>query len=207
MAIYEHVDGATEEVMRAFWTAVSIVTEQAQVTEADALMHMRRSVADRLKAAKPAHAVDYQPDGRSALWRVRMTIWRGVQLDTLYADTDEGKPLEYAGATLIQGLPAVALWAWELIGAAHPGRTISDLDQASVLHKLRSLRVALSNQDGACIWRLRYVVEPEAAPATGQPARGSLRGVGQGARGPEYHMAHIRVTREAEAPRQVRKVA
>lgn len=196
MSIYEHVDGATEEVMRAFWTATAVLTEQAQVTEADALMHLKRSVTDRIKAAKPAHAIDYQPDGRSALWRVRMTIWSGVQLDTLYADTDDGRPLEHAGATLIQGLPAVATWAWELIQQAHAPRAIADLDQASVLHKLRSLRVALSNQDGACVWRLRYVVLPDEG-AAGGAVPGSLRGVGQRSRGPEYHLAHVRVSREA----------
>lgn len=204
MTIYETVDGATAEVMRAFWSAVTIVAEQAQVTEADAMMHMRRSVTDRVKAAKPTELVDYTPDGRSALWRVRLTIWTGNTADdqSLFADTDAPHPYERPGSTLIQGLPGVAEWAWDLIQQAHPGAAFQDISGPIIKHKLRTLRVALSNQGGEVVWRLRYVAEP-AAGEPGQMQPGSLRGV-RTSTAPRPFLAIVRVSQEAPAVRHTR---
>lgn len=203
MTFYEILDGATDEVMRSFWSTVRIVSEQAQVTEADALAQMRRSVGDRVRAAKPTEAVDYTPDGRAALWRVRLTVWSGATEEsrTLVADSDSPRPYEDHGSTLIQGLPGVAEWAWELISQAHAGRELLDLSLPAIKHKLRTLRVALSNQGGECLWRLRYMVAPDSAPVERVP--GSLRGLDHRERVDAPYMAVVRVCQEAPALRKV----
>lgn len=203
--IYETTDAATLEVMKAFWSAVSIVKEQASVTEADALMHMKRSVIDRVKAAKPTELCDYTPDGRSATWRVRLQIWRGMTHESLelVADTDPGPSLTSPGSTLIQGLPGVAAWAWSMIEQCHPGETISDLSLASITGKLRTLRVALSNQGGEVVWRLRYVINPpDVAPLPVHDGSRSLKGIGNQRSRAAMYLAHVRVSQEAGTGRR-----
>lgn len=203
--IYAIVDGAAVDVMAAFWSAVAIVRDQASVMEADALQHMKRTIIAHVKAAKPSGLVDFKPDGRAATWRVRLTIWRGATASNLelVADTDAPAPYERPGAELIQGLPAVAQWAWELIGQAHPGATIKDLSLATMTARLRTLRVALSNQGGEVVWRHRYIVEPRAVETPEPSERRSLRDVANaGTRQPEVFLAIVRISQEAGTGRR-----
>lgn len=202
MSVYQFVDPTADQAEDLFWSLVSVVAEQAGVTEGDAFMLMRRAWSDRIKALKPHHAVDHQGDGRSALWRVRMTIWTGPGMDSLVADTDHPKPLDQDGATVLCGLAQVGAWVRELAELAHPGRALEGLSAATLESKIKSLRVSLSNQGGACVWRLRYTVSPPAEPQPLQLVTGSLRGVAERSAGYfPHHMAHVRIAREEAAPR------
>lgn len=204
MSIYEYADPAVDEVMRTFWSLVPVVAEQGKVTEADAVAAMRRELVDRAKALKLTHGVDYADDGRAALWRVRLTVWNGLAYDNCIADTDPERPPTDEGATLIAGLPAVAAWARELIEQLHPGRELDGIAEHVLANKIKSLRVALSTQNGSCVWRLRYTVQPEKreAGAPLQRTPGSLRGVSRLANTPEHLMAIVRVSREEGSRRQ-----
>ena len=201
--VYAITDAAAVDVMAAFWNAVAIVRDQAGVLEADALQHMRRTITEHVKRAKPSQLVDYRADGRAALWRVRLTIWRGATeaQRELFADTDAPKRYEDPGSELIQGLPAVAQWAWDLITQAHAGSTIADLSLATMRARLGTLRVALSNQGGEVVWRHRYIVAPAAAETSDAPRQ--LRDI-RAARRPEPFLAIVRISQEAPAERRAK---
>lgn len=204
MSIYEVVDPTTAELERLFWSLVPVVAEQAQVTQADAVFHLRRAWSDRLKGFRTYESVDFRDDGRAAAWRVRLTIWTGPDNGSLVADTDDGRPSEADGTTILYGLSAVADWVRELTAQAHPGCVLDGLSEATLATKIKSLRVALSNQGGASIWRLRYAATPavvEAAPAvqTG-PGVNLLKAARQLTPRVETFLAHVRVSRE-ESPR------
>lgn len=168
MAIYEYVDPTVVELKRLLWSTVTLVAEQAAVTEADALYQVRRKWMDELKAIKVSEAIDYRDDGRAATWRVRLMVWRkGPQGQAdLHADSDAGARFDQynvdPGATLIHGLPAVADWVLDLCGQAHPGATLEGLDKAILTSKTKSLRVALSNSRGHSVWRINYIARTAA---------------------------------------------
>jgi hypothetical protein len=202
MAIYDYVDALAEAVEREIWATVPTIAEQAGVTVPDALNAAKRVLLDRIKAIKPTHGVDYRDDGRAALWRVRMQIWEG---ESLFADTDEGPPspeaLSAQGKTLIYGLPEVARWALELIRSAHPEQPLDGVDEATLLGKLRTVRVALSNQGGACAWRIRYAAWP--APVlqeTAERPSNLLKMRHAQSPSPRHFMAMVRLSREERAP-------
>lgn len=202
MAIYEYVDALAEAVEREIWATIPIIAEQAGVTMPDALNAAKRVLLDRIKALKPAHGVDYRDDGRAALWRVRMQIWEG---ESLFADTDEGPPspeaLNAQGKTLIYGLPEVARWALELIRTAHPDQALDGVDEATLLGKLRTVRVALSTQNGACAWRIRYAAWPEAAAQdSAERPTNLLKARAAQSPSPRHFMAMVRLSREERAP-------
>lgn len=204
MSIYEIVDSTTAELEKLFWSLVPVVAEQAQVTQADAVYHLRRLWADTLKGFRTYESVDFRDDGRAAAWRVRLTIWSGPDYANLHADTDDGRPLDNDGTTILYGLSAVADWVRDLCAQAHPGCTLDGLSEATLSTKIKSLRVALSNQGGASIWRLRYTVTAAAAPEApaikSGPGVNLLKAIRQSTPRTEYFLAHVRVTRE-EAPR------
>lgn len=202
MAIYDYVDALAEAVEREIWATVPTIAEQAGVTVPDALNAAKRVLLDRIKALKPAHGVDYRDDGRAALWRVRMQIWEG---ESLFADTDDGPPspeaLNAQGKTLIYGLPEVARWALELIRTAHPDQALDGVDEATLLGKLRTVRVALSTQHGACAWRIRYAAWPAAAAPDSAPRPGNLlKARAAQSPNPRHFMAMVRLSREERAP-------
>lgn len=219
MTFLTSLNTAADEVLNAFWHSVSVLSDDEELSEPEAFSHLRQAVLARIKAVKLTHGVDYVPDGRAARWRVRLTLWRGADPDTgdLHGDSDEGAPLSKPGATLIHGLPAVAAWVWELIGLAHPGCVIEELSLAAVRHKLRTLRVALSNQGGACAWRLRYSVsEPTSTRALNSPAMAAKYAAQRAARGEAEpaapitreavaYLALIQVSREEPAPRRLKE--
>lgn len=217
MSIYQFTDPTADEVESLFWSLVPVVAEQARVTEADAFHHMQRVWLDRIKGIKPHHAIDHAPDGRSAIWRVRLMIWRtGPEgQEELHADSDPEATFNTSavapGSTLLNGLPTVVSWVRELATQAHPHGILEGLEEQVLLHKVRSLRVSLSNQGGECVWRLRYTVRPEvveAPPATpAQPGalvprvggENRLRVAAQASR-PQHFRANVYVQRE-ESPR------
>lgn len=206
MTIYQYTDPAAEEMLALFWSLVPVIAEQAGVTEADAVFHIRRAWADKLKALKFTEGIDYKDDGRSAAWRVRLMIWRLGERgqEELYADSDAGAQFDQynaaPGSTVIYGLPAVAEWVRELCTQAHaPGSLLDGLDQGTLGTKIKSLRVALSNAGGRSTWRLRYTVAPprtDAAPVSAN----ALRDVARHAPTSQRFMATVDVQRE-ESPR------
>lgn len=208
MSIYEYVDPTADEATALFWSLVPVVAEQAGVTAEDAVFHMRRAWADRLKAIRTHQGIDFRDDGRAAAWRVRLTIWRIRGTDDqqeCVADTDPQLPFERDGATIIYGLGAVSAWVRELCAQAHPTSTLEGLSEATLANKLKSLRVALSTQHGSCIWRLRYSAAPIAATPSIPAEAGAgpvnrLKELPAHAHRLDHLMAHVRVTRE-ESPR------
>lgn len=180
MSVYDYIDRTCGEMTALFWSLVPVVAGQAGITEADAQRLMQRGWLDTVKDIRPYHAIDYAGDGRSALWRVRLMIWRigqGDQAD-LHADSDLGAPYNQhetaPGATLLAGLPTVGEWVREMCAQAHPGAELEGLEEATVANKVKSLRVALSNSGGLSVWRLRYTAKMPAqvAPA---PSGNALR--------------------------------
>lgn len=211
MTFLASLNVAADEVLSAFWHSVSVLAEEESLPEPDAFAHLRQAVQARIKAVKLTHGVDYVPDGRAARWRVRVSIYRGeAEQGNLHADSEGDAPLSRPGSVLIHGLPAVAAWVWEMIEQAHAGATVEELSLATVKHKLRTLRVALSKQGGECAWRLRYsVAEPAragtflklpAALAAQRAAAGTLDAV-MTRREPIAYLAQVRVSREEPANR------
>lgn len=201
MSVYAYVDPTAEQATELFWSLVPVVSEQAGITEPDAFRLMRRAWLDVIQDIKPHHAIDHMGDGRSAIWRVRLTIWGGEEYQSLLADTDDGRDLGAEGVTLLNGLPAVSAWVRELTAQAHPGCTLDGLSEITLAGKIKSLRVALSNQGGTSIWRLRYAATPAVVdPAPVEAGTNLLKSARAAARGPQFFMAHVRVSRE-ESPR------
>lgn len=169
MSIYEYVDPTGDEMERLFWSLVPLIAEQADVTEADAFMHIKRNWTDRIKALKGYSGIDYKDDGRAAAWRVRLMIWRvGHEgQEDLFADSDAGARFDQhdvaPGQTIIYGLPNVAAWVRELADMAHPGAVLDGMSEHTLANKIKSLRVALSNSGGRSTWRIRYSVTAPAA--------------------------------------------
>lgn len=204
MSFLQSLNLAADEIMSAFWHSVGVLAESESVPEADAFAQLKAAVQSRIKAVKVLHGMDYVPDGRSARWRVRMIIWPEPVDRTEPAadsDPDHASNLDYPGDTLIHGLPGVAQWAWDLIHTHHDGAEITGLSLDAIKHKIRGLRVSLSNQGGSCAWRLRYTVDtPPAVQMTVEEAR--ARGinplkVARGIAGRQQdYLAQVLVTRE-----------
>lgn len=206
MSIYQFTDPTAEEMTRLFWSLVPVVAEQAAVTPEDAVTHMRRAWADALKAIRTHQGIDYRDDGRAALWRVRLMLWRsGPQgQQDLFGDSDSGARYDQydvaPGLTTLRGLSAVADWARELCAQAHPHATIEGLSAEALALKIKSLRVALSNAGGRATWRLRYTATP-IADTTAAPPTNALKRPASGA--PQHFMAVVYVQRE-ESPHNSR---
>lgn len=204
MSIYEHVDPTTTELESAFWSAVHAVAESAGVTVPDAHYHVQRAWTDRLKKLKPHEAVDYRDDGRAAAWRVRLMLWRiGPQgQEDLVADSDPGAAYSQhhtdPGQTILYGLPAVAAWVLDLCTMYHGGATLDGIDLASLLHKTKSLRVALSNSGGHSSWRIRYTATSKPRQ-TDNTSHNALRDLARSETSQRY-MVTVSVLRE-ESPR------
>ena len=97
-------------------------------------------------------------DGRAASWAVRLRILDASH-DTV-ADTDPDRPHEAPGEDVVQGLPAIATWAAELVRQFHPAVREPQHLFAS---RVPSLRVALTrNGAGRATWAVRYEVEGDA---------------------------------------------
>lgn len=207
MTIYQYTDSAAEEVMRTFWSLVPVIAEQAAISQADVVLHLRRACADRIKAVKLTEGVDYSDDGRAVPWRVRLMLWRiGPQgQEDLIADSDpDAQFTQYdvaPGSTLIQGLPAVAVWVNELCVSAHPpGSVIEGLSVGILQHKIKSLRVSLSNSGGRSMWRIRYSVTPPAQLANAPASSNPLRDIARSGPALQHYRADVQVMRE-ESPR------
>jgi hypothetical protein len=198
MSVYEYIDPTSDEMARLFWSLAPVVAGQAKITEPDVFRLMQRAWLDKLKALKPHHAIDYGGDGRTALWRVRLMIWRiGPEgQEDLFADSDDGARFAQhgtaPGSTVLSGLPTVAGWVRELCTGAHPGATLDGLDEHVLANKIKSLRVALSNSGGNSIWRVRYTVTPPAAEPSSNPLK-SL------STPPQRFLASVHVQREESA--------
>lgn len=206
LTIYAVTDAATTELDRLFWSLIPAIVQEANVTEADAVFHLRRAWVDHLKALKFSQGIDYRDDGRAAAWRVRLMLWRqGPQgQEDLVADSDPGARFDQydvdPGQTILYGLPAVAAWVLELCTSAHPpGSSFDGLDAGTLAHKTKSLRVALSNSGGRSVWRIRYGVTPPAQQ--GEGAQSTLKAMlAQQGAAPQRFMAQVLVQRE-ESPR------
>lgn len=214
MTIYEVTDPTATEMERLFWSLVPVVAEQAKVTEADAIYHMRRAWGDRVKAIRTHQAVDFRDDGRSAAWRVRLIVLRvGPEgQEEIWADSDAGARFDdrqiAPGSTVVYGLPAVADWVRELVMQCHAGETLDGIGADALTNKIKSLRVALSNAGGETVWRIRYTVTPPVVAAPVVPdglaprpeGVSLLRSARQSAAKLQHFRANVYVQRE-ESPR------
>lgn len=134
---------------------------------------------DEMLAALDPESMDYlrdrvpKRDGRSALYRVRLQLFKNGSLE---ADTDPEEEMNAPGAETIRGLVAVGQWARDIITAAHhadlvassvrhthPGtpRTIEGLSDEDIVKSIKSLRPSLSRNGGSHFWRLPYSLGDE----------------------------------------------
>lgn len=96
-----------------------------------------------------------QHDGRAVAWRVRVRLFGPNNLKELAADSDPDLPVESLGATVLQGLPAVAEHVAALAMGFH-GVPCAGLDLGTLQHKIKGLRPTLSRRGGNATWRLNY---------------------------------------------------
>lgn len=210
-SLFAAVDTATEELIDAFWTLVHGVASDTKTPPADVLHYFKRTAIAQLRELKASHGIDRVDDGRAAFWRIRTRIC-DIHDDCI-ADSDPERrftPGEIApGASVIAGLPSVAREVLAMIELCHaeldPGCAIEGVSEPILLSKLRSLRVALSNQGHNCVWRLRYIVRPPSetgGPVQQHPGHGGLSGATPHAfragarREPRHFCAYVYVQRE-----------
>lgn len=99
-----------------------------------------------------------KPDARHTQWRVRVRLYRAGQ-DTPEADTDDDRPADAPGATVLAGLPAVAEHLQTLALSWHAPETVQLLDTETLGRKLKSLRTTLGRGGtGSAVWRVPYQV-------------------------------------------------
>ncbi len=107
----------------------------------------------RAKRQAPAAVMD--ADGRSAKWRVRVRLYDAKRPDEPEADPDARA--DAPGSIVIAGLPEVAVYLGQLAINFH-GQQCLGLDQATLLHRLKSLRPTLSRRGGNAAWRVPYSI-------------------------------------------------
>lgn len=115
-------------------------------------------VAEFIKRAKersPQAIAD--ADGRAARWRVRVRLYNDVRPDEPEADSDPDLPPEAMGVTILNGLPAVAEHLATLASVFHC-QAPAGLDDATLRHRLKSLRPTISRRGGDAVWRVPYKI-------------------------------------------------
>lgn len=207
--IFAEVDAAAEALGEQLIELVPTIAERSGVTEADVLHHLKRSMGEMIKRLRLHDGVDLD-DGRAARWRVRLQVWGGPDHDTLLGDSDPGLHRDAEGETVIKSLPSVGEWVRELVEGLHPDTTIEGLSAGDLSRKVKSLRVTLHHQNGACAWRLRYTVKyPTVEALTLEEARARglnpLKFAKASTPRDEECLAQVRISRESAAPRVLRK--
>lgn len=109
----------------------------------------------RAKERTPA-AVN-EADGRAARWRVRVRLYNDARPSEPEADSDPDLPADAPGATILHGLPAVAEHLAVLAATFHR-QACAGLDDATLRHRLKSLRPTLSRRGGDAVWRVPYKI-------------------------------------------------
>lgn len=99
------------------------------------------------------------PDGRAARWRVRVRLYSDARPSEPEADSDPDLAADKPGAEILTGLPAVAEHLRALATTFH-GQDPVGLDDATLLHRIKSLRPTLSRRGGDAVWRVPYMVTP-----------------------------------------------
>lgn len=99
------------------------------------------------------------PDGRAVRWRVRVRLYSDARPNEPEADSDPDLAADKPGAEILTGLPAVAEHLRALATAFH-GQDPAGLDDATLLHRIKSLRPTLSRRGGDAVWRVPYMVTP-----------------------------------------------
>ena len=108
-------------------------------------------------------------DGRAVKWRIRVRLY-DMRRDPpeLEADTEAESPDQDApGSTICLGLPDVADTLRDLATSFHSSPVLG-LDDATLRHRLKSLRPTLSRRKGNAVWRVPYEV---AATFNGDPVK------------------------------------
>jgi hypothetical protein len=137
-------------------TMLQAAQELAAVSDAPLPVAYQRLAAElvrRLRERTPANIME--TDGRAAHWRVRVRLYDMAHPDDVQADSDPDLAADKPGETIIAGLPAVAEHLAILATRFH-GSAIAGLDEATLRHKLKSLRPTLSRNNGAARWRVAY---------------------------------------------------
>lgn len=101
-----------------------------------------------------------KPDARHTQWRVRVRLYRAGQ-DQPEADTDDDRPTDAPGATVLAGLPAVAeqLRTLALGWHAKTWASFAGLEPETLARKLKSLRTTLGRGGtGSAVWRVPYEI-------------------------------------------------
>jgi hypothetical protein len=95
-------------------------------------------------------------DARATDWRLRVRLYRSDNMDEPVGDTDPHLSAEQPGETVVHGLPAVAD-ELRTVATLYHGETPEAMAEATLRHKLKSLRPTLSRNDGKAAWRVGYV--------------------------------------------------
>lgn len=97
-------------------------------------------------------------DGRAEQWRVRVRLYRTDRMNEPEADSDPDAAADAPGTEVVHGLPGVATHLAQLATHFH-GSLPAGLEDATLRHRLKSLRPTLSRNGGHGVWRVPYQVE------------------------------------------------
>lgn len=100
-------------------------------------------------------------DGRAALWRARLRLYRAADNREPVADSDAGKDAGQAGETLHLTLPALCHWISELASNYH-GTPLIGMDPRTLKSKERTVRTQMSlRKDGTGVLTIDYRSQDE----------------------------------------------
>lgn len=115
--------------------------------------------------ANAMHTAASKEDGRAAMWRVRIRLYRENDPDTLQADSDPDLSPDLPGTMVIDGLPKVGQALHRIAFLYHSQEggdpALQGLDSESLKQRIKSLRPTLSRRGGSATWRVPYVVRAE----------------------------------------------
>lgn len=98
-------------------------------------------------------------DGRAAIWRARIRLYRADQEKEVIADSDANLDPREDGATLHISIPAMMQWAVEFV-EQHSNGVPLGLDSGTLQRRTRSFRTQLSTRkDGTGVLTLDYNVQ------------------------------------------------
>lgn len=100
-------------------------------------------------------------DQRTQRWRIRIRLYDEEQIGDPVADSDPELAPDKLGETVLNGLPAVAEHLAALAFGYHQVECVG-LDEATLRHRLKSIRPTLSRRGGDGTWRVPYATYDKA---------------------------------------------
>jgi hypothetical protein len=151
-AVADNVAFAVEQLLVSVQEHTQHIATAQGISLPSASVALVSALSTALMTLNPASSMDR----REVQWRVRVRLYLAARHDEPQADSDPDLPPDKPGATLIAGLPGVAEYLATLATGFHEGATVSGLDEATLRHRLKSLRPTLSRRGGDAVWRVKY---------------------------------------------------